>query len=72
MYNKTTLITIILGGFMKRVIRVESACIETPEKRKRRIDSFLRQQGIKDKKNSVSIPAGHLKSEKKAESEISI
>ena len=51
---------------MQRVIRVESANIETKEKRQKKLDSFSKEKAKKnDSDNSVVVvPAGFLKTEK--------
>ena len=51
---------------MQRVIRVESANIETREKRQKKIDSFSKDKIKKaDSDDSVLVvPAGYLKTEK--------
>ena len=51
---------------MQRVIRVESANIETKEKRQKKIDSFSKEKIKKTDSNDsvLVVPAGFLKTEK--------
>ena len=50
---------------MERVIRVESANIETKEKREKKMDAFMKSANQnRDEKNTLVVPAGYLKSEK--------